>query len=150
VTIVGQPCQVAHEFCDPADADGSHVPGSSREDSSPWALVRDVMAAVYGSRTSQRALRLVAGRRKGSAVPIQTVTTSALIAGLPKRWYRFRAKAKVVGAAMTSNRDKVVTLSDDGKHIDLMDADKFDAERVTDEHDPEAAGQAAPTGESGA
>jgi hypothetical protein len=51
---------------------------------------------------------------------------------------------------MTSNRDKVVTLSDDGKHIDLMDADKFDAERVTDEHDPEAAGQAAPTGESGA
>jgi len=83
-------------------------------------------------------------------MPIQTVTTSALIAGLPKRWYRLRARAKVVGAAMTSHRDKVVTLSDDGKHIDLVDANKFDAERVTDEHEPEAAGQAAPTDESGA
>jgi hypothetical protein len=82
-------------------------------------------------------------------MPIQTVTTSALIASLPTRWRRLRAKAKVVGAAMTSRRDRVVTLRDDGKHIDLVDSDKFDAEKVTGEHDSEAAGRAAPTGESG-
>jgi hypothetical protein len=83
-------------------------------------------------------------------MPIQTVTTTAMIAALPTRWARLRATAKVVGAAMTSRHDKVVTLSDDGKHIDLVDAGKFDPEKVTSERDAEHAESARPIGESDA
>lgn len=108
------------------------------------------MAAVHASRTFQLALELVAGQREGSAMPIQPVTTTVLIASLPTWWARLRAKAKVVWSAMTSRRDRVMIVSEDGKRIDLVDADKFDPEKVTSEHKSEAAGQAAPTGESGA
>ena len=57
----------------------------------------------------------------------QMVGRAALIAALPTWWDRLRAKAKVIGAAMTSRHDQVMTVSDDGRHIKLVDADKFSA-----------------------
>jgi hypothetical protein len=70
---------------------------------------------------------------------VESVTTSALIANLPTRWDKLRAAAKIVATAMTSRRDRVVTLSSDGKHVELVDADKFNAEQFASEHPTEAA-----------
>lgn len=59
--------------------------------------------------------------------PVQLVTLSALIAALPTWWDRLRARAKVIWTAMISRQNHVITLSDDGRRINLVDADKFNA-----------------------
>lgn len=60
----------------------------------------------------------------------EIVSRGELIATLPTWWDRCRAKAKVIGAAMTSRHDQVMTVSDDGKHIKLVDSDKFNQTQV--------------------
>jgi hypothetical protein len=73
--------------------------------------------------------------------PTELVSRGALIAALPTWWARLRAKAKVIGTAMTSGHDQVITLSDDGKHITLTDADKFtETHQVVGRADPGTAG----------
>jgi hypothetical protein len=62
----------------------------------------------------------------------QMVARGALVAGLPSWWDRLRAKAKIIGTAMTSRHDKVMTVSNDGRRIELVDADEFsDTQRET-------------------
>ena len=62
--------------------------------------------------------------------PVQLVTLSALIAALPTWWDRLRARTKVIWAAMISRQNHVITVSDDGKRINLVDAYKFNAAQL--------------------
>jgi hypothetical protein len=72
------------------------------------------------------------------------VSRGALIAALPTWWARLRARAKVIWAAMTSRHDQVMTVSDDGRHINLVGADKFsNTHQVVGGHETEATGPSA-------
>jgi hypothetical protein len=74
-------------------------------------------------------------------MPVDMMARGALIAAMPTWWGRLWAKVKVIWTAMTSRRNHVITLSSDGKHIKLVDADKFSAtEQVIGEFGPEAKG----------
>lgn len=74
-------------------------------------------------------------------VTTEMVSRSALIAALPTWWARLRARVKVIGATMTSRHDQVMTVSDDGKHIELVDADKFSkTHQVIGGYEAEASG----------
>ncbi len=81
----------------------------------------------------------------------EQVPPGALIARMPSRWDRLRAVVKIVMTAITSRRDKVLTLTEDGRHIALSDTDKIDpAGQVPDESETETTESAAPGAESSA
>jgi hypothetical protein len=108
------------------------------------------MGCRHRSRFSDRCTSATLGddeNEKDSAMPdrMQQVTPGDLIAGMPSRWDRLRATVKVAATAITGRRNKIITLSEDGKNIVLTDADKF-----ADEPESETRQSAAPGAESGA
>jgi hypothetical protein len=84
-------------------------------------------------------------------VPVQAqlVNRGDLIATLPTAWARLRGMAKVIGATVISRHDQVMTLSEDGKHVELVDRTAFDATHQISESEPKTTAPA-PAVEPGA